>query len=231
MKAPRVIVALLPLKAHSDRIPGKNFRDFQGKPLFRWMLDTLLSVPEISKVVLNTDARAILAGHGLKESERVMIRDRRPEICGDHTSMNLVIADDVRGVAADLYLMTHVTNPLLSAPTISAALRAYLEAAERGSCDSLFSVTKHQKRFYTKDGRPVNHDPRRLIRTQDLEPWYEENSNLYIFTRDSFAATQARIGQAPLLFETPGLESIDLDEQAEWDLAELILKGRAARPS
>ena len=88
------IVALLPMKANSERVKGKNFRDFNGKPLFRWILDTLLAVEEIDQVIINTDARAILAENGLVDSERVKIRDRKPEICGDLVSMNLILADD-----------------------------------------------------------------------------------------------------------------------------------------
>jgi CMP-N-acetylneuraminic acid synthetase len=71
-------VALLPMKAHSERVSGKNFRPLAGKPLFRWILDTLLAVPAIDLVVINTDARDILADNGLVDSERVLIRDRRP---------------------------------------------------------------------------------------------------------------------------------------------------------
>ena len=51
------IVALLPLKAHSERIPGKNFKPLAGKPLFRWILDTLLGIDAIDRVVINTDAQ------------------------------------------------------------------------------------------------------------------------------------------------------------------------------
>jgi CMP-N-acetylneuraminic acid synthetase len=180
------IVALLPMKAHSERVKGKNFRLFNGKPLFRWILDMLLSLEEISRVVINTDARALLAEHGLTDGPRVMIRDRKPEIRGDLVSMNLVLADDVAAVAADCYVMTHTTNPLLSAPSIRAALRRFEEAVETEGADSLFSVNRVQTRFYRGDGSAVNHDPKNLLRTQDLEPWFEENSNLYIFTRASF---------------------------------------------
>jgi CMP-N-acetylneuraminic acid synthetase len=210
------VVALLPMKAHSERVRGKNFRDFNGKPLFRWVLDTLLSVREIDQVIINTDARSILADHGLIDSARVMIRDRKPEICGDLVSMNKVLADDVENVTADVYLMTHTTNPLLSAETIRRALAAFVAARAEGQADSLFSVDKVQTRFYRADSSPVNHDPDNLVRTQDLEPWYEENSNLYLFTRESFRATQARIGKRPLLFESPRLESIDIDDQEDW---------------
>ena len=223
------LVALLPMKAHSARVAGKNFREFAGKPLFRWMLDTLLSLKEIDKVVINTDARAILASKGLTADERVEIRERKPELCGDDVSMNLILADDLAAVPADLYLMTHTTNPLLSGATIRAALSTYREAAAAGKADSLFSVNKFQTRFYRADGSPINHDPSRLIKTQDLEPWYEENSNLYLFTAESFRSTSARIGKRPAMYVTPKSESVDIDTPADWEVAELTARTRAAR--
>ena len=220
MSTPRPqVVALLPMKANSERVRGKNFREFCGKPLFRWMLDTLLEVDEIDTVVINTDARHILAENGLTDGPRVMIRDRKPEICGDFVSMNRVIADDVANVGASTYLMTHTTNPLMSADTVRKALAAFRQAQAAGTADSLFTVDKVQTRFYRADGSAVNHDPDNLIRTQDLEPWYEENSNLYIFTPESFAKTGARIGRKPALYEGPYFESIDIDTPQDWDFA------------
>jgi CMP-N-acetylneuraminic acid synthetase len=217
-------VALLPMKAHSARVSGKNFRLFAGKPLFRWILDTLLSVPEIEKVIINTDARSILAENGLTDSDRVLIRDRKPEICGDLVSMNLVLADDVAAIDSASYLMTHTTNPLLGSSTIASSLARYKEGYSSGKYDSLFTVNRFQTRFYRQDGSAINHDPNKLIRTQDLEPWFEENSNLYIFNRTSFASTNARIGKKPLMFEVPKAESADIDDQEGWDVAEAIAK-------
>lgn len=213
------IVALLPMKANSERVKGKNFREFCGKPLFRWILDTLLSVDEIDQVIINTDARHILAENGLIETDRITIRDRKPEICGNHVSMNLVLADDVANVEADIYVMTHTTNPLMSAETIRKALASFREAQLSGKADSLFTVDKVQTRFYRADGSPVNHDPENLLPTQHLEPWFEENSNLYIFTRTSFETTQARIGKQPMMYESPFFESIDIDTPDDWDFA------------
>ncbi|CAM5288110.1 Pseudaminic acid cytidylyltransferase OS=Stutzerimonas stutzeri OX=316 GN=pseF PE=4 SV=1 [Stutzerimonas stutzeri] len=213
------IVALLPMKANSVRVKGKNFREFCGKPLFRWILDTLLQVEEIDQIIINTDARHILAENGLVDTDRITIRDRKPEICGDHVSMNLVLADDVANVPADLYLMTHTTNPLMSADTVRKAIAAFLDAKAAGTADSLFTVDKVQTRFYRADCSPVNHDPDNLIPTQNLKPWFEENSNLYLFTADSFAKTRARIGKQPMMYEGPYFESIDIDTPADWDFA------------
>ena len=164
------IVALLPMKANSERVKGKNFREFYGKPLFRWILDTLLSVNDIDCVVINTDARAILAKNGLVETDKIIIRDRKPEICGDMVSMNLVIEDDLKNVDADIYLMTHATSPLIESNTIQRALKEFQDKSISNEVDSLFTVDKIQTRFYRKDCSAVNHDPDNLLPTQNLEP-------------------------------------------------------------
>jgi len=227
----KTVTALLPMKAHSARVTSKNFRPIAGKPLFRWILDTMCAMDEIDRVVINTDARDILADNGLKDGDydgKARIRDRKPEICGDFVSMNLVLADDVENTASDLYFMTHTTNPLLAPKTIRTMFDAFLGAED---ADSLFTVNRHQTRFYTPEGAPINHDPNNLLRTQDLPPYLEENSVGYLFTADSFARTGARIGERPVLFETPRLESVDIDEVSDWFMAESLLMRVAAGES
>lgn len=219
------LTALLPMKAHSERVKGKNFRHFAGdKPLFRWILDTLLAIEAIDQVIINTDAGGMLEEHGLPKNEKIIIRPRKPELCGDFVSMNKVLKDDVEATDSDVYLMTHTTNPLLSKQTIEAALDRFLSVYWEDRCDSLFTVNRFQTRFYREDGSAINHDPKVLLRTQDLEPWYEENSNLYLFTKKSFEKTNARIGERPLLFTVPKSESIDIDDQESWDMAERLAR-------
>lgn len=218
------LIAILPMKANSERVKGKNFKILGEKPLFKWILDTLLNVSEIDTIVINTDARDELYKNGLDENNKILIRDRREEICGDHTSMNLVIGDDVNSVDADIYLMTHTTNPFLTENTIKKAIKTFKEALKNGEADSLFTVNKVQERFYDKNAKAINHDPDNLIRTQDIDPWYKENSNLYLFTKDSFKKTMARIGEKPIMIDTSFFESIDIDTMENWHLAEMVVK-------
>lgn len=225
------ITALLPMKAHSARVTSKNFRDIAGKPLFRWVLDALMASDRITRVVINTDARDILESHGLTEAPyggRLLIRDRREELLGDFTSMNLILGDDIAAVPSDAYFMTHTTNPLLRTETVDRLITRYERASEGGEADSLFTVNAHQTRFYTPEGAPINHDPANLIRTQDLPPYLEENSVAYVFTAESFGRTGARIGAKPLMVETPHLESVDIDEPWDWFVAESLLMRVAA---
>lgn len=227
----KTIVALLPMKANSERVKGKNFKNLAGKPLFRWILDTLLSVPQIDQVVINTDAREILAAAGLVETDKIVIRDRKPALCGDLVSMNLILQDDIDNIPADTYLMTHTTNPLLGSGTISKAISDYQRGIDNDGCDSLFTVNPIQTRFYRADGSAVNHDPDNLIRTQDLEPWMEENSCLYLFSSSSFASTGARIGTHPIMLATPPIESVDIDTPDDWFIAEALAEHMKNAPS
>lgn len=222
------LVALLPMKAHSERVPGKNFRQLGDKPLYAWILDVLLSVESIDTVVINTDALALFGDDARLRHPRVLLRERTTALCGDFVSMNLIIADDIAAQPADSYLMTHVTNPFLTAGTIRSAIAAYRSALVTDSADSLFTVTRHQTRFYRADGGAINHDPNNLLRTQDLEPWFEENSCMYLFSGASFARTHARIGSKPFLFPIPRREAVDIDDQDDWNVAAQLAAGMAS---
>lgn len=225
MKNTFKMVALLPMKFHSERVPGKNFKNLQNKPLFKWILDSLLSVDRIEKVIINTDAVEELKKYGINDDPRIVIRERPEEIRGDFVSMNEVIHDDIENIESANYLMTHTTNPLISSQTINQAIDEYYNSLDNGY-DSLFTVNRFQSRFYYENINPVNHDPNDLIRTQDLKPLYEENSCLYLFNKNSFIQNGARIGKNPAIFATPILESVDIDDFESWELAEIFLKFR-----
>jgi CMP-N-acetylneuraminic acid synthetase len=213
------VTALVPIKEHSERVNGKNFRDFCGKPLYHHIIHTLDKTYAIDEIIINTDSDRIKA-EAPKLSPKIKIHERTEELCGDFVSTNKIFEYDLANSDSDLYLQTHATNPLLKAETIAQALKYFAE--EEGEYDSLFSVTEHQCRFYDQDSKAVNHNPDELLRTQDLPPLYEENSCLYLFTKKSFIETKARIGKKPHLFSTPRLESIDIDDEVTWRIAELL---------
>jgi len=215
------------MKAHSERVPDKNIKNFCRKPLYHAVLTVLLQSKYIDKVVINTDSD-IIKEDALKNFERVEIIDRPKEIQGDFVSMNNIIAYDLSKTEGDCFLQTHSTNPLLRSSSIDMAIEAYFKNLKE--FDSLFSVTRLQTRLYWKDGSPVNHNPNELLRTQDLPPVYEENSNFYIFSKKSFAeANQSRIGLKPQLFEINKLEAVDIDEPEDWEIAEILYRRRAGK--
>ena len=122
--------------------------------------------------------------------------------------------------------MTHTTNPFLTRESIIKAIQTFDQAKIDKNIDSLFSVNRLQTRLYQKNTDPLNHDPNNLIPTQNLEPLFEENSNLYLFTKASFMKTKARIGSNPMMFETGRIESIDIDTPEDWELASLVASAK-----
>jgi len=211
------IVGLLPMKEHSERIANKNIRSFQGRPLYHHILSRLLACPYINAVYIDTDSRFIT-----EDAPRhfdVHIIERPEHLRSDFTPMNDILMYDVTQVEADYYVQTHSTNPLLRQQTITAAIEAFLGSSEH---DSLFSVTRLQRRLWDAEGNAVNHDPDQLLRTQDLSPIYEENSNLYIFSKAILEERRNRIGYRPLMFEIDRIEAWDIDEEQDFLIAESL---------
>jgi len=222
------IVALVPMRHFSQRIPGKNYRSLAGKPLYQHILATLRACPEIQQVVVDTDSPVIM--EGLRQDfPEVLILERPEHLRAETIPMNDILAYDTSQVEADFYLQTHSTNPLLSAETISRAVQAFL--ASYPAHDSLFSVTRLQTRLWDQLGRPVNHNPAILLQTQDLPPIYEENSCIYIFTRQDLLKRRNRLGERPYLFEIDAAEAWDIDEELDFKISELLMSQRLASNS
>jgi CMP-N-acetylneuraminic acid synthetase len=214
------LVALVPMKAHSERVPDKNVREFNGKPLFHWILAALEATDVVNKIVVNTDSEHI--AREARERFAVEIIDRPNELRGDTVSMNEIIGHDIGAVDADLYLQTHCTNPMLRPETIEEAVERYRTT----DCDSLFSVTPLQTRLWDVDGEPINHRREELLPTQDLDPVYEEDSNLYLFTRESFTKHKNRIGAEPTMLLMDAEEAVDIDYPIDFKMAEFFHRDR-----
>jgi len=215
------IAALIPMRHHSQRVPGKNYRPLAGKPLFHHILQALQDVPEINEILVDTDSPPVI--ESLRQHfPAVRVIERPEHLRADATPMNEILMYDTSQVEADFYLQTHSTNPLLKAKTLSRAIQALL--GNYPSYDSLFSVTRLQTRLWDGLGRAINHNPAFLIQTQDLPPVYEENSCIYIFTRQNLLARRNRLGERPMMFEVNTAEAWDIDEEMDFAIAEFLLR-------
>ena len=217
------IAALVPMRHHSQRIAGKNYRLLASKPLFQHIIETLLEVPEIGSVVVDTDSEPVM--EALRRNfPQVIILPRPAELCADTVPMNNILLYDTSKIEADFYLQTHSTNPLLRSGTVQRAIQTFL--SDFPTHDSLFSVTRLQTRLYDQHGRALNHDPNILIQTQDLPPVYEENSCIYLFTRENLARRRNRLGERPMLFEIDADEAWDIDEPIDFAVTDFLMQHR-----
>lgn len=216
------VVALVPMKEHSERVPNKNIRNFCGKPLYHHILKSLEACPYIAKIYIDTDS-SFIANDAPKHFD-VQIIERPTELRSDFTPLNEIILYDLSIIKGDYFLQTHSTNPLLMTGTITRAIETFFRNLPK--YDSLFSVTRLQTRLWDAQGRPINHNPSILLRTQDLPPVYEENSNLYLFTRATLEARRNRLGERPLMFEIDASEAYDIDEELDFRIAEYLYAER-----
>jgi CMP-N-acetylneuraminic acid synthetase len=214
------LVALVPMRHHSQRVPGKNYRLLAGKPLFHHIIETLLAVREINEIVVDTDSDPVMDGLR-KNFPQVKVINRPDALRADDVPMNDILIYDTSQVPADFYLQTHSTNPLLRPETVSRAIQSFL--ADYPTHDSLFSVTRWQTRLYDQNGKAINHDPSVLIQTQDLPPVYEENSCLYLFTRRNLIERHHRIGPKSMMFEINANEAWDIDEELDFEICNFLM--------
>jgi len=213
------IVAIIPMRHSSERVLGKNYRLFAGRPLFHYVVESLLGCPDIEEVVIDTDSPVISAS-ARECFPSVRVLERPEHLREGSIPMNDVLLHTTSQVSADYYLQTHSTNPLLKTETIARAINTFFDSLDKN--DSLFSVKRLQTRLWSDMGQPINHDPDKLLRTQDLAPIYEENSCIYIFSRKTLLEKKSRIGHCPLLFEMSSVESLDIDEELDFRIAELF---------
>jgi len=221
------ITAIVPIKHNSSRVPGKNFRLMNGKPLYYYIIHTLLQVDEITNIVIDTNSPIIFENIPKlfkKYMKRIILYERPSHLCAGDTPTNDILLNVIRqlNLGSDYYLQTHVTNPLLKKSTIQNAITTFF--AKKDKHDSLFSVKTHYTRFYDMHGKDMNHNRFTLIPTQDLDPIYEENSCIYLFSKESLEQYKARIGENAILYPIGDIESQDIDWEDDFIITELLMK-------
>jgi len=215
------IKALLFMKAHSERVPGKNMRHLCGRPLYHWIMDSLNDSEVVDEIIINTDSEEI--ANDAKKHFDVTIHMRPDYLLDIDSNEAYQIMDyDLKHTDGEYFIQSHSTNPLLKSETIKMAIESYFLNIDK--YDSLFSVTPIQTRIYNNNYQAINHDPAKLIKTQNLPVFYEENSCIYIFNRKSFLDNKNRIGKNPNLYPIDKFESVDIDEEFEFLFAESLMK-------
>ena len=217
------IIAILPMRSGSQRVKNKNLRHLVDKPLFEFILDELSRIPEFDYVVVDSNSDEILESAGALGIQNLILSKRPEELATSTTSMVEVLKLVSEKFPADWYFQTHTTSPFLTKSTISNALN---QVVSDETFDSGFGVSEIQQRLWSVRGEPINHDPNVLMPTQDLEPIRIENSSFYIFRKSQLFELGTRYGKKPKLIVIPKLESIDIDDEEDFELASMIRQGQ-----
>lgn len=209
------IVSFIPIKLNNQRLPGKNTLLLDDKEMCRYIFDTINQIGEIHEKYVYCSDEAIKKY--IPEGLTFLKRDTYLD--GFQVKGLEIIEYFLKDIRADIYILTHVTQPFTKADSIKEAL----EKVVNGEYDSAFSAIEIQDYCWYK-GKPLNYDMKDIVTTQNLEPIYMETGAFFIFTREVFERYHQRIGIRPYMKIIDQIEAIDIDTMEDYEMAQIAIK-------
>lgn len=211
------IVCFVPAKGSSERIKNKNLRSFNGEPLFLFTLRKLLRCKIIDEVYIDSDADEILK---LGQNAGAIPLKRASSLANNKTDGNSLFYNQIKQVEADIYVQHLCTSPFVKEETIEKAIRLLIKSPEN---DSLF-LCKKEKIYQWNNGKP-NYDINRIPNSIDLDETISEAMSLYAVKSNSAKKYKRRIGDSPIQVFASPIELIDINNEADLELAKVVAAG------
>jgi YrbI family 3-deoxy-D-manno-octulosonate 8-phosphate phosphatase len=213
--------ALIPLRGGSKGILHKNIKPLAGRPLCYWSLRAACDCAAIDEVAVSTEDAAIAAVVRNLELP-VRIIDRPMNLAQDHSSTEAVMLHAIQQLTGEVLVTLQATSPLTTATDLNQAIAAF----EQADWDSLVTGVRQHRFFWSPEGEPLNYDPQQRPRRQDWSGSIVENGAFYLTRRDQLLATGCRLNGRIGVHAMPADTLTEIDEEADWDLAEQLLLQR-----
>lgn len=211
------IVSFIPIKLNNQRLPGKNTMLLNGRPTCDYIFETISSIDSIDNKYVYCSDESIKPYIAPYEKNGLTFLQRDKYLDGFQVKGLEIIEHFVRDVDADIYILTHVTQPFTKRKSIDEALKKVVS----GEYDSAFSAVVLQDYLWAK-GKPLNYDMKNIVRTQDLEPIYMETGAFFIFRKEVFTKLKQRIGDKPFIYQIDQFEAVDIDTEEDFKFAEVV---------
>lgn len=213
------VVAFITIKLNSERLPNKNILPLGDHPLSWYICNTLLHCSTINSIYIYCSEERIM--DYVPQDERLLFLKRDKRLDGNFIRAQDTYSAFVQDVDADVYVAALTTAPFLRSSSIDNGVRKMLEEGY----DSAFSAQKLQT-FAWYQGVPLNYQPEKIPRTQDLDPVYIETSGFFAFQKQLWYSYQRRIGFHPYIQLVDDLEAVDIDTKEDYDFAQQIIRAR-----
>lgn len=217
------MVAMIPARLGSKRIPKKNLRYLGEKPLIQHPIDLALQIPEFESVWVNTESEEL--GKAI-ESMGAKFHKRPEEFSADHCTNREFTYHFMCEHECDYVIMVNSTSPLLRVETI----RRFIDFVNEHDYDTVLSTISEKAESFYK-GEPLNFDINNKVNSQMLEPVEKTVWALTAWKRETFMKIEQG-GVCPVFggklgtFPIPKDESCDLDTEEDWHIAEGMIKAR-----
>ena len=212
------VACFIPIKANSERVPGKNFRQLNGKPLYMYIVEHVIEADVFDDIYIDTNSSEIkeyVEANGLK------VIERKEELAQNTANGNdLLNYHYTLYPKYDFYFQLFATAPYLQPDTIKNSVEILLNSPKN---DSIFTAIQHNG-FFWLNNNPINYRPSILPRSQDMVPVVEETTGLYVITREALIKYRSRIGALPYIKFVSKFEAIDINTEEDFKIAEFIGK-------
>jgi len=213
MNKKKKVVAFVPIKLNSQRLPNKNILPIEERPLCWYILNSLSKAENIDETFVYCSDESVK--NYIPKGTTFLKRDSRLD--GDLIKGFDIYESFIHKVDADIYILAHTTSPFIKSETISKALNSILDKGH----DSAFSAQRIQTFAWYK-GKPINYNINDVPRTQDIEPIYIETSAFFMFEKEIFTKHHRRIGFNPYIQEVDSIEAVDIDTKEDYEFARKI---------
>ena len=213
------ITAVIPIRSGSQRVKDKNLRPFADTNLMELKIKTLLMVPEISSIVVNTNSEEAIRIVNYRYQE-VKVHRREEYYASSKCSGSEFFHHLGEVTDTDVFIYSPCTSPFVKPQTISQCIKTFLESED---CDSVSTVSL-LKEFMWLDNKPVNYDPQNAPNSQDLPDVVALNFGTTVIMRDDLIKYCNIIGKRPKFVVTSDIEAIDIDTPLDFYVAEQIYK-------
>ena len=210
--------ALIAVRGGSSRVPKKNIRSFAGSSLLKIKVEQALKIKSIDKVIVSSDSEEMLK---IALSLGAIPIKRPSKYCSNLVPMKEVYKYLAESIDGDHIVYLHVTSPLLKTSTLETSIEIYKKLEKKYS--SLVSVEHLMKYIWFKN-KAINYDPNNHPRSQDLAKYYSLNFAINILPRQTMIETKSILGNNFYPYFISDLESIDVDTELDFEIAEYIFR-------
>lgn len=212
------IKALIAVRSGSERVVNKNIRPFAGSNLLDLKIKQLKEIKELDGIVVNSNDDRMLE---IADKLGVEIIKRDPKYATSSVSMSDVYQNMAENIDTDVIMYANVTNPLVNTESYVNGIKTFKEIS--GKFDSLNSAHL-VKEFMFLDNKPINYDLLNQPRSQDLPNIYALNFAFSILTKEHMIEYKNVIGRTPYMYELSETESVDIDTEFDFEIAEFLYK-------
>lgn len=214
------ITAVIPIRSGSQRVKDKNLRPFADTNLMELKINTLLKVPELTSIIVNTNSDLAIQIVEEHYNKKVAIHRREEYYASSHCSGSEFFRHLGEVTDTDIFVYCPCTSPFIRPETISRCINQFLSSSDYDCLATVSSV----KEFMWLDGAPINYDPEHAPNSQDLPNIMALNFGVTVVKKEDLIKNCNIIGKKPQFVLTDEIEAIDIDTPLDFYVAEQLYK-------